>query len=166
MTAWYTVLIQGTGTPKRSILTELNRENGAARNGINGNGNPPLANSPRAQHSSLEGGLDNLVLLNLSTPPSAAAAAAATDGSKVPAAAGSDAAAAPFERTGNKNRASERYHIPHKKAAKDQGAAVKAEEDKENFATPETPRSVIFLKYQLVDTQYLLYMSRTYTVLG
>ena len=25
---------------------------------------------------------------------------------------------APFERTGNKNRASERYHIPHKKAVK------------------------------------------------
>ena len=52
---------------------------------------------------------------------------------------GVDPPAGPFERTGNKNRASERYHIPHKKAAKEQGAN-KGEEDKENFATPETPR--------------------------
>ena len=91
-------------------------------------GNPPLANSPRAQHNSLEGGLDNAVLLNMSTPPTGGAAKDVTAG-------------APFERTGNKNRASERYHIPHKKAAKEQGGGPpKQEEDKENFATPETPR--------------------------
>merc|ERR1719189_2127118 len=49
----------------------------------------------------------------------------------------------PFERStgnnGNRNRASERYHIPHKKAVKEQQQRQDAE-DKENFATPlETP---------------------------
>ena len=42
----------------------------------------------------------------------------------------------------NRNRASERYHIPHKKAVKDhqQQQQQRQEEDKENFATPlETP---------------------------
>lgn len=68
-----------------------------------GNNNPPLANSPRAQHSSLEGGMDSSLLLNLSTPPT-----------------GTTANAAP--------------------AVKEQGSKV--DEDKENFATPETPRSV------------------------
>ncbi len=123
------MLFKGTGTPKRSILSELNRESGAANSS-----NPPLGNSPRAQHNSLEGGLDNFVLLNLSTPP--------TGGGGVPAKAPLPGGAAepPFERT-NKNRASERYHIPHKKAAKEQGGAnTRGEEDKENFATPETPR--------------------------
>jgi hypothetical protein len=75
--------------------------------------------------------LDNFVLLNLSTPPTGGPA-------KVPLPGG--AAEPPFERT-NKNRASERYHIPHKKAAKEQGGGGGGrEEDKENFATPETPR--------------------------
>jgi hypothetical protein len=72
----------------------------------------------------------------MSTPPAAAKLPVAG----VDATAASANAAAPFERTGNKNRASERYHIPHKKAAKEQGGTGKAEEDKENFATPETPR--------------------------
>ncbi len=76
--------------------------------------------------------MDNFVLLNLSTPPTGGVPA------KAPLPGG--AAEPPFERT-NKNRASERYHIPHKKAAKEQGGAnTRGEEDKENFATPETPR--------------------------
>ena len=50
------------GTPKRSILGELNREGGggAARN---------LGNSPRALHNSMEGGLNDVALLSIGTPP-------------------------------------------------------------------------------------------------
>ena len=105
--------------PKRSILGELDKE---------GQSNS-LANSPRGLHTSLEGGLNDLALLNIGTPP--------TNSDSVPA---KEVTAAPFERTGNKNRASERYHIPHKKAVKDQQKA-EMETDKENFVTPvATPR--------------------------
>lgn len=48
------------GTPKRH-LNELN-QNTAART---------LANSPRGLHTSLEGGLNDLALLNIGTPPGA-----------------------------------------------------------------------------------------------
>merc|ERR1719430_2323262 len=45
-----------------------------------------------------------------------------------------------FERTGNKNRASERYHIPHKKAEKERREKEDSGENKENkennFLTP------------------------------
>jgi len=95
-----------------------------------------IANSPRGLHTSLEGGLDNLALLNIGTPPA--------PGNSNPVSAevsepeNKEAPTAPFERTGNKNRASERYHIPHKKAVKDQ---QKTDNDKENFVTPVgTPR--------------------------
>ena len=45
-----------------------------------------------------------------------------------------------FLGTNNRNRASERYHIPHKKAVKDQQQQQQLIDDKENFATPlETP---------------------------
>jgi len=83
-----------------------------------------LANSPRVNHTSLEGGLDDLALLNIGTPPTNS----------------QENTEETFERTGNKNRASERYHIPHKKAIKDQQKA-ELEADKENFVTPvATPR--------------------------
>jgi len=102
------------GPPKRSILGEVEVGNS-------------LANSPRGIRTSLEGGLDDLALLSIGTPPvkviDPSVASSATEN---------------FERTG-KNRASERYHIPHKKAVKEQ---LKVEvEDKENFVTPvATPR--------------------------
>ena len=89
-----------------------------------------IANSPRGLHTSLEGGLDNLALLNIGTPPTAANSDVIEDNK-------TEQPTATFERTGNKNRASERYHIPHKKAVKDQ---LKTD-DKENFLTPVgTPR--------------------------
>jgi len=114
-------LVTTTTTPKRNILGELGREGNS------------LASSPRAMHTSLEGGLDNLALLNIGTPPG--------QKDSIPKI---EVSAAPFERTGNKNRASERYHIPHKKAAKEQNEQKKAGdlEDKENaFVTPvATPR--------------------------
>jgi len=97
-----------------------------------------LANSPRGLHTSLEGGLDNIALLNIGTPP-APAPAPASDQEQDKAESGP----AVFERTGNKNRASERYHIPHKKAAKaeQQQQTRLVTEDKENFLTPVgTPR--------------------------
>ena len=89
-------------------------------------------------HTSLEGGLDNLALLNIGTPPTAANSNSNNSDSSVEAEPRTEAPAANFERTGNKNRASERYHIPHKKAAKEQQSN---KEDKENFLTPVgTPR--------------------------
>jgi len=99
--------------PKRSILGELDREENTNT----------LANSPRSLGTSLEGGLDDVALLNIGTPPSK-----------------KESTGEAFERTGNKNRASERYHIPHKKAVKEQQKADQ-EAEKENFATPvATPR--------------------------
>ena len=93
-----------------------------------------IANSPRGLHTSLEGGLDNLALLKIGTPPSAAVANNSNDSAEE----NKEAPSAAFERTGNKNRASERYHIPHKKAVKEQ---QKSADDKENFLTPVgTPR--------------------------
>ena len=59
-----------------------------------------LANSPRGLHTSLEGGLDNIALLNIGTPP-APAPAPASDQEQDKAESGP----AVFERTGNKNRA-------------------------------------------------------------
>jgi len=101
------------GGNKRNILGEIDKEGG-----VNG-----LTNSPRGLRTSLEGGLDDLALLNMGTPPTIVL----------------DTPAEAFERTG-KNRASERYHIPHKKAIKDQQKA-EMENDKENFVTPvATPR--------------------------
>jgi len=97
-----------TAAPKRSILGELDREDNTNN----------LANSPRSLGTSLEGGLDDVALLNIGTPPSK-----------------KETTGEAFERTGNKNRASERYHIPHKKAVKEQQKAEQ-DADKENFATP------------------------------
>jgi maternal embryonic leucine zipper kinase len=99
--------------PKRSILGELDKEENTNS----------LANSPRGLGTSLEGGLDDIALMNIGTPPSQ-----------------KENAPEAFERVGNKNRASERYHIPHKKAVKDQQKSD-METDKENFVTPvATPR--------------------------
>ena len=96
-----------------------------------------IANSPRGLHTSLEGGLDNLALLNIGTPPAPGNGNSNPVSSEVSEET-REAPAAPFERAGNKNRASERYHIPHKKAVKDQ---QKTDNDKENFLTPVgTPR--------------------------
>jgi len=108
-------------TPKRNILGELGNDEKSNR----------LSNSPRVMHTSLEGGLNDLALLSIGTPPGP------KDENKV------EVTAAPFERTGNKNRASERYHIPHKKAAKEAQKTGELESgDKENtFLTPVvTPR--------------------------
>ena len=113
-----------------------------------------IVNSPRGLHTSLDGGLDNLALLNIGTPPAPGSgklslschtschschAGHQTASAEVTEQESKEAPAATFERTGNKNRASERYHIPHKKAVKDQQKTDK--EDKENFLTPVgTPR--------------------------
>jgi len=133
-------LIVDKGTPKRSILGELNKESMSAQG-------RSLALSPRALHTSMEGGLDNMALLNIGTPPhKKEEREKKEEKSDLP---------VPFERTGNRNRASERYHIPHKKAVKDQ---QKAEDEKENtasnaFATPtETPRRQ---KSRKIDTPVL-----------
>eukprot|EP00092_Neocalanus_flemingeri_P022013 GFUD01023872.1.p1 GENE.GFUD01023872.1~~GFUD01023872.1.p1 ORF type:complete len:648 (+),score=230.42 GFUD01023872.1:32-1975(+) len=104
--------------PKRSILGQMDKE---------GQSNS-LANSPHALCTSLEGGLDDLALLNIGASPTSDSVT------------GQEVTADTFERTGNKNRASERYHIPHKKAVKDKQKA-EMEADKENFVTPVgTPR--------------------------
>ena len=71
--------------------------------------------------------MDNSLLLNLSTPPTG------TTANKPPLGRVSPAAPAAFERTGNKN----------KKIPKEQGSKVDVA--KENFAPPETPRSVSLL---------------------
>ena len=98
-----------------------------------------IANSPRGLHTSLEGGLDNLALLNIGTPPLASSSSAGNTAAQE-SDENKDPAPATFERTGNKNRASERYHIPHKKAVKDQ-QQKSGDNDKENFLTPVgTPR--------------------------
>ena len=89
-----------------------------------------IANSPRGLHTSLEGGLDNLALLNIGTPPAPAGPSEVQEENR------ETPVNSNFERGGNKNRASERYHIPHKKAVKEQ-----LKDDKENFVTPVgTPR--------------------------
>jgi len=120
-------------TPKRNILGELS----AAPHSSHGSG---LANSPRSLHTSLEGGLDNLALLNMGTPPGAKQETAVSRLEVPNPAVGQGQ---PFERTGNKNRASERYHIPNKsKVRESEGAKEGKVEDKENmFVTPvATPR--------------------------
>lgn len=88
------------GTPKRSLLKELN----------NGSGNNSLGNSPRGLHNSLEGGLDDAELLNIGSP-------VAMKDQENPPVTKSNASGENFERT--KNRASERYPIPNKKKAED-----------------------------------------------
>ena len=79
----------------------------------------PLADSPRGLHNSLEGGLDDVDLLKIGQSPV-----------KTPKLLQND-----FERS-VKNRASERYPVPHKKTAK-------IDEDKENckpkVQKPQTP---------------------------
>lgn len=66
-------------------------------------------NSPRGLHISLEGGLEDVDLLNMGTPGKATPPAPATPGRVLQ--------PNEFERS-TKNRASERYPVPHKKAAK------------------------------------------------
>ena len=79
-----------TLTPAKSdILTESNNAMMTPKRNQNHTGDSPLKDSPRGLHNSLEGGLDDLDLLNMNSPTS-------------------------MER-GVKNRASERYHIPNKK---------------------------------------------------
>jgi len=111
---------------KRSILSELNNDLVARAAG--GGGGTSLADSPRGLHTSLEGGLDDVALLNIGK-----ASPLAEDNNVKP------EATPLFERGGSKNRASERYPVPNKKLAKEQQKQL--EEDKENFITPTgTPR--------------------------
>merc|ERR1719187_2956225 len=84
---------------------------------------------PRGESARLEGGLDDVALLNIGK----ASPLAAEDNNVKP------EATPLFERGGSKNRASERYPVPNKKLAKEQQKQL--EEDKENFITPTgTPR--------------------------
>ena len=54
------------GTPKRAVLCEMNREGRVHELNREGRG---LGNSPRGLATSMEGGLDNIALLNIGTPP-------------------------------------------------------------------------------------------------
>ena len=58
-------LLERTPAPKRNLVTDLNR--GADAPGT------PLRDSPRGLHNSLEGGLDDIDLLKIGSPPPAAA---------------------------------------------------------------------------------------------
>ena len=90
-----------TPAPKRNL--DINRGTDAAS--VVGT---PLRDSPRGLHNSLEGGLDDCDLLKIGSPPPAA-----VGGSKDTPKKGVDN----FDRS-TKNRASERYPVPHKKAVK------------------------------------------------
>eukprot|EP00096_Caligus_rogercresseyi_P005290 TRINITY_DN2049_c0_g1_i3.p1 TRINITY_DN2049_c0_g1~~TRINITY_DN2049_c0_g1_i3.p1 ORF type:complete len:633 (+),score=214.86 TRINITY_DN2049_c0_g1_i3:46-1944(+) len=83
----------GPGTPKRSLLRELNVAKDSEPGGV------PLllSNSPRGLHNSLEGGLDDIDLLKIGSPNTPKSDATVFDRSK--------------------NRASERYPVPNKKKA-------------------------------------------------
>jgi len=110
--------------PKRSILSELNA----------GDGSNSLGNSPRGLHTSLEGGLDDVALLNIgqASPLTGLTEPALKSDSN-----------APFERStaGSKNRASERYPVAQKNKASIKDKQKQIEDDKENFVTPTgTPR--------------------------
>ena len=89
-----------TPAPKRNL--DINRGTDAAS--VVGT---PLRDSPRGLHNSLEGGLDDCDLLKIGSPPPAA-----VGGSKDTPKKGDN-----FDRS-TKNRASERYPVPHKKAVK------------------------------------------------
>ena len=62
-------MIERTPVPKRNLVTDLNRgnegNNAAAVVGT------PLRDSPRGLHNSLEGGLDDIDLLKIGSPPPA-----------------------------------------------------------------------------------------------
>jgi len=117
-----------SATPLRSVLGELQEKN-------------TLAGSPRGLHTSLEGGLNDMALLSIGTPPQAKEKKAKTEEEKeVKGKEVRKEDEGGFERTGNKNRASERYHIPHKKAEKERREKEDSGENKENkennFLTP------------------------------
>ena len=63
-------MLERTPAPKRNLVTDLNRGNEA-----NGSGGAvvgtPLRDSPRGLHNSLEGGLDDIDLLKIGSPPPA-----------------------------------------------------------------------------------------------
>jgi len=59
-------LLERTPAPKRNLVTDLNRGVDAAGVGT------PLRDSPRGLHNSLEGGLDDIDLLKIGSPPPAA----------------------------------------------------------------------------------------------
>ncbi len=97
-------------TPKRNLLKDLDQDS-MSSSPMKSNS---LADSPRGLHNSLEGGLDDAELLKIGS------------GNNTP---NAGCKKEDLDRSG-KNRASERYPIPHKKNAK--------AEDKEN-AKPRTP---------------------------
>lgn len=103
-------------TPKRNLLHDINGQNGDSASGSNS-----IGNSPRGLHNSLEGGLEDIELLNIGSPQQQTAASvnAQRDG---------------FDRA--KNRASERYPIPNKKRIPEQSQQQPHAEDKENSAPP------------------------------
>jgi len=118
-------------TPLRSVLGELQERS-------------TLASSPRGLHTSLEGGLNDMALLNIGTPPQAKEKKGRVEEEREVKGrdkeVGKKDEEGGFERTGNKNRASERYHIPHKKAEKERREKDDSGENKENkennFLTP------------------------------
>ena len=80
----------------------MNRGNDGSTNGnVVGT---PLRDSPRGLHNSLEGGLDDIDLLKIGSPPPIGKDQTPKKGEN-------------FDRS-TKNRASERYPVPHKKAIK------------------------------------------------
>jgi maternal embryonic leucine zipper kinase len=88
-----------------------------------------LADSPRGLHTSLEGGLDDVALLNIGQVSPNIETTQKPEVNVT------------FERgtAGAKNRASERYPMTHKKVVKEHMKHL--EDDKENFVTPTgTPR--------------------------
>ena len=91
-------------TPKRNLLKDIENNQGSSSSSNNaGSPKPTLADSPRGLHNSLEGGLDDVELLKM--------------GNNTPKSKDQDLGRSA------KNRASERYPTPNKKAMK---------EDKEN----------------------------------
>ena len=64
-------MLERTPAPKRNLVTDLNR--GVGVDGSNGPTviGTPLRDSPRGLHNSLEGGLDDIDLLKIGSPPPA-----------------------------------------------------------------------------------------------
>jgi hypothetical protein len=92
-----------TPAPKRNLVSDMNR-GGSNDSGGNFVGTP-LRDSPRGLHNSLEGGLDDIDLLKIGSPPPASSKDQTPKKGEN------------FDRS-TKNRASERYPVPHKKAVK------------------------------------------------
>lgn len=92
-----------------------------------------LADSPRGLHNSLEGGLDDVDLLKIGQNSVLSPAGKNSGGDRE------------FDRS-QKNRASERYPVPHKKA-------IKVEQHQQNSEDKENQKPVQMMNYILQQTQ-------------